>query len=39
MEGGIVGHNIEKGSPNDHPSQILAAVTKNGNFFNCPLLL
>ena len=22
MEGGAVGHNIEKGQPNDHPSQI-----------------
>ena len=22
MEGGAVGHNIEKGPPNDHPSQI-----------------
>jgi hypothetical protein len=21
MEGGAVGHNIEKGPPNDHPSQ------------------
>jgi hypothetical protein len=22
MEGGAVGHNIERGPPNDHPSQI-----------------
>jgi len=22
MEGGVVGHNIEKGPPKDHPSQI-----------------
>jgi hypothetical protein len=47
MEGGAVGHNIERGPPKDHPSQIcfnfvqlkMAAVTKNINFFNCPLLL
>jgi hypothetical protein len=62
MEGGAVGHNIERGPPKDHPSQIcfnlvqhfrgedlkvifyqnmsnLYNVTKNRNFFNCPLLL
>jgi hypothetical protein len=31
MEGGAVGHNIERFK--------MAAVTKNRNFFNCPLLL
>jgi hypothetical protein len=39
MEGGAVGHNIERGSPKDHPSLKMAAVTENRNFFNCPLLL
>jgi hypothetical protein len=56
MEGGAVGHNIERGPPKGPsdgpwvgPFQIyvwqpcppfkMAAVTKNRNFFNCPLLL
>jgi hypothetical protein len=45
MEGGAVGHNIEMGLPKDYPCQVwfnpfkMAAVAKNRNFFNCPLLL
>jgi hypothetical protein len=49
MEGGAVGHNFERDPPRDHPCQVrfnlvqqsfkMAAVTKNRNFFNCPLLL
>jgi hypothetical protein len=43
MEGGAVRYNIEKGPPKDHPSQIcfnlMAAVAKNRDLFNCPLLL
>jgi hypothetical protein len=40
----LFGHNIEKGPPKDHPSQICFNLvqwfqTKNRNFFNCPLLL
>jgi hypothetical protein len=50
LEVGITGHNFERGPSKDHSTKVwfklakcppfkMAAVTKNRNFFNCPLLL
>ena len=40
MEGGAVGHNIEKGPPNDHPSQICFNLVQRfqRRRFKCDLL-